>query len=149
VIVDRDGVPADEHAIQRDLPAGESCGSCYFGRVSKYGNFCCCFSPPVTNPPRSLATFPGVDPALDWCGQWSQTSPKTAVVLQTTAAVTRNQTAATLGDTTGLLSGKYYAISGPNIMAGTVFSYAGTAAIQLSIPANGSGTVSVTISDSY
>jgi hypothetical protein len=128
------------------LPAGENCGSCYFSRYTADNVFSCCYNAPVTN---GYSKYPPVNPDFGWCGQWSQTAGKTSIVLQTTATLVRNSTAATLTDTTGLISGKYYAISGTSIPAGTLFSYTGTAAIQLSAPATNNGTVSVTISDSY
>jgi hypothetical protein len=134
----------------KDLPPGENCGSCYFGRSTQH-YLACCYYPPVTHGTAAAgaARFPPVDSVFGWCGQWSQTPAKTSVVLQTTAVLVRNSTAATLGDTTGLISGKYYAIVGSNIPAGTLFAYTGAVAIQLSSPATANGTVNVAISDSY
>jgi hypothetical protein len=129
--------------INVGLPPGESCGSCYYSRTTSYGVFACCI-----NPPNPALAFPRVDPDLTWCGQWTQTGPATSIVLQTTCVVTNHSTAATLGDTTGLISGKSYTITGPNIAANTTFAYSGAAAITLSIQASGNGTVNVNISDS-
>jgi hypothetical protein len=129
-------------------PEGENCGSCYFSRITRYDIFACCFNPPTTGG-TALATFPPVDPDRSWCGKWSQTGAKTNVVLQTNITLSNNSTAAMLADTTGLITGRYYAISAEHVTAGTMFACTGAAAIVLSMPATANGSFPATIADSY